>query len=308
MSFLQDISQYMDYFEESPPLALAAVNSRAREYGERHEKGILRCNVTSGDDGLRRVVYAHSSDVASLKRVQWWVKRQREYPVQIVVEFNGTESLADIPIWETLSQQLCKSKVEHLFHVRIKKVQSLLPFAVLLKRSDGVLLDRCTLTTLEALGRLGRLRRVDLSSCDGAFTLDPLSTCPNLTSVSVEYSHDVTSPEALWKLQNLKHVVLRGCGITSVAFLSGCTSLESVNVCSSRNLNSLVGLSGLKNLQIVNASHSGIESIECLTGCLSLQLLDVSCCKSLTSLEGLSGLQNLREVLASYSTLMILAD
>ncbi|CAD2216467.1 hypothetical protein AGDE_16311 [Angomonas deanei] len=167
MFLFQNISQYTDYFRESPPLALAAINSDARECGERHEEGVLGCNIISDACGRRRTFKVNSRDIACLEHSQWWMERQRDCPLQIIVEFSGTKSLKDIPKCETVSRRLSDGKVEHTFDLYIEGVESLLPFAFLLKRSEVVVLNVCVLNTLR-----------------GAFTRGPLLTCPKLTSVT----------------------------------------------------------------------------------------------------------------------------
>ncbi|EPY15441.1 hypothetical protein AGDE_17118 [Angomonas deanei] len=301
MSLFQKISQYTEYFGKSSPLALAAVNSHARECGERHQKGVLGCNVISDGYGVRRILKVNSPDIACLERTQWWIERQRECPLLVSVSFDGAGSLEDIPTWERFSGRLSEGDVEHAFALTMEHLESLLPFTVLLKRSEAIVLNICALTTLEALGGLELLRKVELSYCEGSFNVDPLLSCPNLIGVSVGYSYGVTSVEVLGRLRNLREITLRDCNITNVGFLKGCSKLEYADVSYCETLISLAGLGGLKGLRTVDARHTAVESIEHLAGCAALETVVVSCCKNLTSLAGLGGLEKLRTVDASHT-------
>ncbi|CAD2216474.1 hypothetical protein ADEAN_000393600 [Angomonas deanei] len=303
MFLFRCISRYTAYFKSVIPLALTAVNSHARECGEHHEEGVLGCNIVSDTCGRSRIIEVDSSDVACLERVQWWIERERDCPLRIAVRFSGNEFQGHIPAWEKLSQRLSAGKVEHTFDLQNVGVESLLPFAVLLKRSGVVRLDECDLNTLEALAGLELLREVHLSSCHGAFTLVPLLTCPNLTSIGVTDCPRVSSPEVLGRLRNLKEISLADFSITSLDFLKDCTLLEYVNVRHCKNFLSLDGLSGIEKLKTVIACYSAIESIEHLAGCVALESVNVSGCRGLTSLEGLSGLEKLRTVNVSCTSI-----
>ncbi|CAD2215336.1 hypothetical protein AGDE_16947 [Angomonas deanei] len=303
MSLFQNISQYTEYFGKSSPLALAAVNSHARECGERHQKGVLGCNVISDDYGVRRILKVNSPDIACLERTQWWIERQRECPLLVSVSFDDAGSLEDITTWERFSGRLSEGDVEHAFALTMEHLESLLPFTVLLKRSEAIVLHICALTTLEALGGLELLTKVELSYCEGSFNVDPLLTCPNLTVVSVVSSHGVTSVEVLGKLRNLREITLRDCDITNVDFLKGCSKLEYADVSDCETLTSLTGLRGLGKLKTLYACGAAIESIEHLSECVELETIDVRGCVNLTSLAGLGGLKGLRTVDASHTSI-----
>ncbi|CAD2218693.1 hypothetical protein AGDE_12954 [Angomonas deanei] len=293
---LQNIFDYADCFGKSPPIALAGVNSHARECVERHNDGSLGCKITSGDYGLRRLFVANSSDAAQLELVSWWLERQRDYPLHITVYFSGTESLNDISVWENFSQRLSKSTVEHTFELAVEGIESLPHFAVLSQWSEGINLRKCKLTTLEPLGGFEQLSELQLAYCVGTFSLDSLVACPNLTTVHVSYCSGVTGVEALDKLCHLKNVALRSCDITNVDFLKDCHMLVSVRVPGCEGLTSLSALSGLQKLTTVDAWGTNITEVDSLSACAALESVCVIGCEGLTSLSGLSGLRHLRTV------------
>ncbi|CAD2221804.1 hypothetical protein ADEAN_000933900 [Angomonas deanei] len=305
MLAFQNISRYTDYFEDPPPLALAAVNSHAREGGERHPGGGVRgCNVAPVNREIKHTFKVDSSKVARLDLALWRVERQRDYPLHIGVYFSGTESLDDITTWAYLSQRLSESWIEHTFGLDVGYVESLLPFTELLKRAEEVYRRECLVTSLEPLPGLERLRSVGLSSCRGALDLDHLSNCSNLTRVNISFCDGVTSTETLGRLPHLRDVALASFDITSVDFLKGCQALESVSVSYYMDLISLVGLSGLGKLRSVNANNSGITDVLGLAGCAALETVDVRSCAELASLDGLSGLPTVKSVFANMSGIM----
>ncbi|CAD2220835.1 hypothetical protein AGDE_16911 [Angomonas deanei] len=153
------LSDYMDYFGGSPPLALSAVNSHGRECGECHQRGILGCTVATEGYETRRVIRMGSSDIGRAEHAQWWMERQRDYSLQTAVEFNGAESLGDIAGWVDLAHLLSESEVGHMFQLHVKEAESLLPFVALLHQSEGIHLYNYSLTSLQALEGLERLKK-----------------------------------------------------------------------------------------------------------------------------------------------------
>ncbi|EPY16573.1 adenylate cyclase regulatory protein-like protein [Angomonas deanei] len=296
MFVFQNIAEYMGYFKKSPPLALAGVSAHARECGERHDKGVLGCKTISDDYRTHREFKAEYSDLTRAEGIRWWIERQRDCPLLISVSFDGAESLKYIKSWESILKGLSQSEVEHMFDLQIKWVESLLPFTGLLLVSEGIVLEFCSLTTLEALRGLKQLRSVTLWSSGGAFSLDPLTTCPNLTTVRLSDCHQSNSVGVLGSLRNLKSIALEECGITDVDFLMGCPFVDSINVSECKNLTSLAGLGGLLKLKTVDASGSEIQSVEGLSGCVALESVNLRGCKNLLSFAGLGGLRKLKTV------------
>ncbi|CAD2217007.1 hypothetical protein AGDE_12510 [Angomonas deanei] len=232
----QNMSDYTDYFKTSPPLALASVNAHSRECAECHKKGMLGWNITADDYGTRRVLSIKSIFVEKLRRARWWLTRQRDYPLHVCVRFGGKTMLNDIFILEQFSKKLSVHSVEHTFHLDITGTKSLLPFAVLLLRSESICLRECQLKSLQALERLERLRSVEITDCTGDFTIDPLGSCHNLTYLDVAYCEGLTGLETLESLRNLKVVDVRGVNIATIEFLKNCDHLETLYVSKCKNL------------------------------------------------------------------------
>ncbi|CAD2216468.1 hypothetical protein AGDE_16309 [Angomonas deanei] len=223
-----------------------------------------------------------------------WQSGPHDSPLRVIETFEGTESLNDVPLSEEFSKHLSKKKVAHKFDLNISEVDSLLPFAFLLARSEKVCLKGCHLTSLKTLEGLERLKKVELWDCNGAFSLEPLASCPNLRTVDIRDCPDANL--SFGKVSSVKHIILDGPNITSVGFLKDCHELESLDVSKCKNLMSLDGLSGLPNLTNIYARRSGLEDIRGLSGCVALEALNVSQCKKLRSLHGLSGLKKLVSV------------
>ncbi|CAD2222016.1 hypothetical protein AGDE_14118 [Angomonas deanei] len=298
MFALQHLSDYMDYFDGSPPLALSAVNSHGRECGERHKQGIFGCTVATEDYETRRVIQMGSSDIGRVERAQWWLERQHGYPLRIVIQFKGVESLGDIAGWVDFAHSLSDSEVEHTFGLNVRETESLLPFAGLLRRTVDVSLNDCHLASFQPLDGLEGLKKVEFRHCRGISGIDFLAACPNLTRVTVSFCPGVTSVEALGSLRHLREVSLVDSDITTVDFLKHCSVLESVDVNSCKQLGSLDGISGLRFLKTVDAGGTDIADIRALISCESLETLNVSHCEKLTSLEILAGLESLKTLSA----------
>ncbi|CAD2221371.1 hypothetical protein AGDE_17049 [Angomonas deanei] len=297
----QNMSDYMDYFGESSPLALVGANSHARVSGERHTGGVLGWEITTGDYGTRRESNENSFVSEKFRRSMWWLMRQSDYPLGFFFRLGGERVLDDIIVLEQFSKKLSIHNVEHSFHLDIKGCQSLLPFSVLLPRTESICLTDSWLTSLQSLESLEVLRSVEMTDCHGDFNLAPLGSCKNLTHLDVAYCKGSTGLKALGSLRSLKVVDVRGLNITTVEFLKNCDNLETLYVSDCEHLNSLDGLSGLESLTYVMAKESGVKNIRGLSGCVALQTLDVSNCKHLSSLNGLSGLRNLTYVTAEES-------
>ncbi|CAD2222878.1 hypothetical protein AGDE_13789 [Angomonas deanei] len=254
--------------------------------------------ITSDACGSRRSLNVDSPNISGLECVQWWLERQRDYPLKIIATFNDTKSLVDIPASERFSQQLCEKPVAHSLNLTIEGVKSLRSFATLLQQTGEVILRQCELAFDEA----GRLRTLELSKRTDTVGLDPLVSCSNLTSVIVEFCH-FAPPESLRRLRNMRELVIRGCTGTNVDFLKECMSLESVDVSGCTVLTTLSGLNGLRNLKVVIPKGVNITEICCLAGCTALETVDVSYCEGLTTLSGLNGLRNLKRVNASRTSI-----
>ncbi|CAD2222718.1 hypothetical protein ADEAN_001026500 [Angomonas deanei] len=301
MFIFQHIADYAAYFEDPPPLALAAVNAHARECGERRREGLLGCCITTGASQVYRTFRMNATHVERLECARWWLERQCDYPLYILVKFDGTKSFMQIPALNAISQQLLERKVDHTLELNIRNLKSILPFAVLLRQSRDIRLYECRLKDLEVMKGLGRLRTVELSSVRDIIHLDPLASCPNLTSIHILYCADVVSAERLGQLQQLREVVIWSCANRSIDFLKGCAMLESIDVSGCTKLTSLDALKGLQKVRKLDAHYSGIRRLGDLTGCVSLRTVDVSGCVELNSLDGLSGLHQLRTLNANHS-------
>lgn len=134
----------------------------------------------------------------------------------------------------------------------------------------------CTaIPSLETLKGLDWLNMLDISSCDSITSLEPLAGHTRLTSLDLSNCEAVSSLEPLSSLTCLTELSLSGCDGIS-------------------RLDPLTGLVGLTQLYI--SWCDSIASLEPLAGLAHLTKLDLSGCRTISTLEPLTSLVHLEEL------------
>ncbi|KAK7098300.1 leucine-rich repeat- and IQ domain-containing protein 1-like isoform X2 [Littorina saxatilis] len=136
--------------------------------------------------------------------------------------------------------------------------------------------------------------------------LPPLPDTAILESAQVASLRQVTTVELrdlpghslapLGSCINLKHLMMRNCGLIALDSLSHCKHLQCIDV--QDNLIEYVDLSELNTLYTLNLSHNKLSSVHGLTGCTNVRRLDISH-NRLTKLGGLAPLRRLHTLNAS---------